>query len=69
MYGVIIDREERYALRSAEVYMCLGHDVFLYTPITYENMQIYSNLLLLKELFTSLRFSLVDKLSDQFNAG
>ena len=39
--GVIIDREETYALRSVEVYMCLTERCF-YMPNTSENMQIYS---------------------------
>ena len=46
--GVIIDREKRYALNSAEIYVSWTEHCF-HTPINRENMQIYSKHFLIKK--------------------
>ena len=65
--GVFIHREERYTLcwilNVSWTVLCF------HMPFTPKTCKPHiQNLLLLKKLFTSLDFALVDELSDQFNA-
>ena len=68
MHGGYIDREEKYALRSAEIYMCIEQNFVFMRQLPPTTCRYIQNLLLLKKLFTSLHFTLVDKLCDHFNA-
>ena len=57
----------RKGMHYAEVYMCIEHHaVFICQLYPRKHADIYSNLFLLRKLFSSLQFTLVE-LSDQFN--
>ena len=61
------DREEKYVLRSAEVCMCFEQDIVFIHQLPPTTCRHIKNLLLLIEFFTSLHFTLADKLSDHLN--
>ena len=60
---------EKKGMHYAEVYMCLEQYFAFICHLPQKTCRRYiENLLLLKKLFTTLHFTLVNKLSDQLNA-
>ena len=58
---------ERKDMHYAEIYMCLEQNVVFICQLPPKTCSYIQNVLLLKRLFTSLHFTLVE-LSDQLNA-
>ena len=68
MTGVIIDKEERYALRSAKVYMCLEQNVVFVRQLLPKTCKYIENLpLLIKALYLAA-FYIDGYTSVNFNA-